>query len=81
MRDNLQPVGHDVGGVNSIASKEQRHSEDLTDTHKRSRVFTTHAITSENVENSVAARITMTSTFKSASGLQFNFTPSNNERL
>src|ERR1019366_2402783 len=47
---------------------------------KRSRVFTRHAMMSENVANSVAARTTMTSTLTSASGLQFSFTPSNSER-
>ena len=46
----------------------------------RSRVFTIHAITNENVENKVAARMTRTSMLRSASGLQFSFTPSSSER-
>jgi len=44
------------------------------------RVFTMHAMMSENVENSVEARTTMSTTFERASGLQLSFTPSSSER-
>jgi len=80
MRNGLQPAGHDGDGVNRVTGKEQRHCQHLTDSHEASRVFTMHAMISENVENSVAARTTMTSTLRSASGLQFSFTPRSSER-
>ena len=34
MRNGLQPAGHDVGGVNRVARKEQRHGEHLADAHE-----------------------------------------------
>ena len=34
MRNGLQPAGHDGGGINRVAGKEQRHGEHLADSHK-----------------------------------------------
>ena len=34
MRNDLQPTGHDAGGVNRVAGKEQRHGEYLPDSHE-----------------------------------------------
>ena len=33
MRNGLQPAGHDGRGINRVARKEQRHGEDLADSH------------------------------------------------
>ena len=34
MRNDLQPAGHDGGGINRVARKEQRHGEHLADAHE-----------------------------------------------
>jgi len=66
--------------INRIARKERGMVSTMADAHKRSRVFTMHAMWSEKVENSVAARTTMDQHVEERERAQFSFTLSSSER-